>query len=113
MVRFVPNPPRLSRAADAPIRSVGPTGAEALKIRSACLYMPRFARALTRERNARLSEDAKRARAALVLLVVAVALNAAVCGMLSGPFDRYQARLLWLVPCAALLLDVARRRPRP
>ena len=53
------------------------------------------------------------ARAACLLLVLAVALNAAVCGMLSGPFDRYEARLLWLIPCAALLLDVARRPARP
>ena len=48
---------------------------------------------------------------AVVLLVLAVAINAAVCGMLSGPFDRYEARLLWLVPCAAMLLHEARRRP--
>jgi hypothetical protein len=53
----------------------------------------------------------KGSEAAAVLLVLAVAINAAVCGMLSGPFDRYEARLLWLVPCAALLLHEARRRP--
>ena len=52
------------------------------------------------------------AAACAVFLVVAVALNAAVCGMLSGPFDRYEARLLWLIPCAALLLAAARRRAR-
>ena len=42
-------------------------------------------------------------------MVLAVALNAAVCGVLSGPFARYEARLLWLVPAAALLLRAARR----
>ena len=51
-------------------------------------------------------------RATVVFLVLAVILNAAVCGILSGPFDRYQARLLWLVPAAALLYAAARRRTR-
>ena len=50
-----------------------------------------------------------RTRAAVVLMVLAVALNAAVCGILSGPFARYEARVLWLVPAAALLLWAARR----
>ena len=56
------------------------------------------------------TDAAVRTRAAVALMVLAVALNAAVCGMLSGPFDRYEARLLWLIPCAALLLHAARRR---
>jgi hypothetical protein len=29
--------------------------------------------------------------------------NAAVCGVLSGVFDRYQARVVWLVPLLALV----------
>ena len=64
-----------------------------------------------KKKGSALELDA-RTYAAVILLVLAVALNAAVCGMLSGPFDRYEARLLWLVPCAALLLDVARKRAR-
>jgi putative flippase GtrA len=40
--------------------------------------------------------------AAVVLLVLALlAINAAICGILSGPFARYQSRLIWLVPVAA------------
>ncbi len=42
--------------------------------------------------------------ATVVLLLGGVMLNAAVCGILSGPFARYEARLVWLVPLAALLL---------
>ena len=38
------------------------------------------------------------------LLILAVPINAAVCGMLSGPFARYQMRMLWLLPLAAMLL---------
>jgi hypothetical protein len=31
-------------------------------------------------------------------------LNALICGGLSGPHERYQSRLTWLIPLAALLL---------
>ena len=46
----------------------------------------------------------QRLAATVVLLLGGVVLNAAVCGILSGPFARYEARLVWLVPLAALLL---------
>ena len=46
----------------------------------------------------------QRLAATVVLLLGGVILNAAVCGILSGPFARYEARLVWLVPLAALLL---------
>jgi hypothetical protein len=36
-------------------------------------------------------------------IVVGVVVNAVVCGTLSGPHDRYSARVLWLIPLAALL----------
>ena len=54
-------------------------------------------------------DAALRTRATVMLMVLAVAVNAAVCGVLSGPFARYEARLLWLIPAAALLLNAARR----
>lgn len=42
--------------------------------------------------------------------------NALICGALSGPHERYQARLTWLIPVAALLLYYETRamavRPR-
>lgn len=40
---------------------------------------------------------------AIVFLLVALVFNAAVLGVLSGPFARYQARVAWLLPLAALL----------
>jgi hypothetical protein len=49
------------------------------------------------------------------MLVLAAALvggtivNAAVCGTLSSPADRYQARVIWLLPLAAMLVS---QRPR-
>lgn len=49
----------------------------------------------------------------LVLAVLlGVAVNAAVTGALSGPHDRYQARIAWLLPLAGLLaLGVGAARP--
>ena len=48
--------------------------------------------------------------AATAFLLAAVVVNAGVCGVLSGPFARYQARIVWLVPLAAMLLVAGRRR---
>lgn len=39
-----------------------------------------------------------------LLLVMAVIMNAAVTGILSGPFARYSARIVWLTPMLALLV---------
>jgi hypothetical protein len=36
--------------------------------------------------------------------IVAYFANAAICGSLSGVFDRYQSRISWLIPLAALLM---------
>ena len=52
-------------------------------------------------RGLKRNDEAARVLATVALLLIVVALNAAVCGMLSGPFARYQARLVWLTPLAA------------
>lgn len=49
-------------------------------------------------------EDAMKATAAVGLLLIGYVVNAAVCGILSGPFPRYQARVAWLIPLAAALV---------
>jgi hypothetical protein len=46
----------------------------------------------------------------LLTLVVGILLNAAVCGAFSTPKGRYQMRLIWLLPLAALALHQVRRR---
>jgi hypothetical protein len=38
------------------------------------------------------------------LIVFGVVVNAAICGALSGPHDRYESRLAWLIPAVALLV---------
>ena len=50
------------------------------------------------------ADDLMRLKTALSLIATAVLLNAALCGVLAGPFPRYEARLIWLVPLGALLL---------
>ncbi|WP_313535043.1 hypothetical protein [Sphingomonas sp.] len=49
---------------------------------------------------------------ATLLVVFAVLLNGAVCGAISGVFDRYQGRVAWLIPLFALaiLMEVASSR---
>ncbi len=40
-------------------------------------------------------------------LLLGVVLNAAVCGILASPYDRFQARIIWLIPLAGLALLAA------
>jgi hypothetical protein len=42
-------------------------------------------------------------RKAILWVLVGVVLNAAICGCLSGVDDRYQARVIWLLPLVSLL----------
>jgi hypothetical protein len=48
--------------------------------------------------------------ALLAVALVALPVGAAVTGALSGPHDRYQARLMWLPPFAAAVAAAASRR---
>jgi hypothetical protein len=48
----------------------------------------------------------------LALFVLAAVLgNALICGGLSAPHPRYGARIMWLLPLAALLLAMSSRAP--
>ena len=53
------------------------------------------------------NDEAARVLATVALLLAAVAINAAVCGVLSGPFARYQSRIVWIVPLVAVLAACA------
>ena len=37
--------------------------------------------------------------------------NSIICGALAGPYERYQARVIWLVPFTALVVLVAQPSP--
>lgn len=67
------------------------------------LAIPLLAAALWRRREARAWRFA-------ALIALALLANAAATGGLSGPHDRYQARIAWLLPAAALLLWMPRAR---
>ena len=53
------------------------------------------------------SDPMARATAASLFIATAVILNAGICGMIAGPFARYQARVIWLIPAETLLLALA------
>ncbi len=57
--------------------------------------------------------DDRRLVAVAVVFAAGVILNAAVCGILSGPFPRYQSRIVWLIPAGAALLLTRLRRGSP
>jgi len=62
---------------------------------------------LLRRREFRWSSAEARVVATVLLLGAAVVLNAGVCGIFSGPFPRYQARIVWLLPAISVLLGLA------
>ena len=56
----------------------------------------------------------RRLAAFAVVIIAGVALNGIVCGVFSGPWGRYQARVIWLIPMAAeLVLETALQGARP
>ena len=56
----------------------------------------------------------RRLAAFAILIIAGVALNGIVCGVLSRPWGRYQARVIWLIPMAAeLALETALQRAKP
>lgn len=57
-----------------------------------------------RQKRIHFDEDALKAMSAVALFVAGYIINAAVCGVLSGPFPRYQARIAWIIPLAAAIL---------
>jgi putative flippase GtrA len=60
-------------------------------------------RAAVRRRRFDWDDDLTRLLAVIALMMVGVLVNAFVCGALSGPFARYQARLTWLITDGAAL----------
>jgi putative flippase GtrA len=59
------------------------------------------------ERGFDWRDDRIRMLMLLALLLGAVVINALVCGALSGPFARYQARITWLITAGASLSAVS------
>lgn len=66
--------------------------------------------ALVRVRPA--SAEQRRVIAAAVTVLAGVLINALVCGVLASPYDRFQARVIWLVPLVAAALWAMLRKAR-
>ncbi|MBV9954188.1 MAG: hypothetical protein JOZ70_02960, partial [Pseudolabrys sp.] len=58
-------------------------------------------------RRARLQPQAV---ALAVTILLALLLNAAICGVFSNPVNRYQSRLIWLAPLAVMIAVATRTR---
>lgn len=54
-----------------------------------------------RRRLGARDDEPSRVAATMLLLTLIVLVNAGICGVLSGPFARYQSRLIWLLPLGA------------
>jgi hypothetical protein len=58
------------------------------------------------DRTAPWARAAAPLTAAVAILALMVVLNAGVCGIISGAFSRYQARIVWLWPACAGLIAI-------
>jgi putative flippase GtrA len=58
-------------------------------------------------RGLKTGDEPARVAAVILLLLAVAVVNAAICGILSGPFARYQSRLAWLLPVGAGLVMCA------
>lgn len=58
-------------------------------------------------RGLKSGEEPARVAAVMLLLISVLVVNAAICGIFSGPFARYQARLIWLLPVGTGLVACA------
>ena len=55
-------------------------------------------------------EQTTRLRSFALLVITGVVANALICGVLASPYDRFQARVIWLVPLVAIVGWVSWRR---
>ena len=60
-----------------------------------------------------LARSTRRAAAIALFLLAALVGNAAICGVLSNPHDRYQSRLAWLAPLVVAIAMLGRRSDFP
>jgi hypothetical protein len=64
-------------------------------------------------RRRKLTEPFGRTALLVALLGAGLLLNAVIFGVLASPYPRFQARVIWLLPLAALIVvDLVRRLPR-
>jgi hypothetical protein len=62
--------------------------------------------------SAQRREGLDKALSATLIILLGLVINAFVCGAVSTPHDRYQTRVLWLLPFVALALTIRLAQPR-
>ncbi len=90
------DPTPLLEAAQKPLQAVVAVASLVLAAIAAAWLQPR--------RGAPAGDHRRRLGAFAIVIVAGVILNGVVCGALSGPWGRYQARVIWLIPMAAALM---------
>lgn len=95
----------------APLRSTGRL-IDALHASTAALGLLGLAALIWAWRAPHALRGQERLLVMVTALVLAVLINAAICGILASPYDRFQARIIWLIPLAALAVLATRRRPK-
>jgi hypothetical protein len=96
---FRPLPPD-DPGADAAIKHLGDLGIAVTTLGSLALFVLAWASGRTRDGDVEV----------MAMLLLGLMLNALIFGGLSAPADRYQARIVWIVPVMVLLV-VARAGP--
>lgn len=80
---------------------------------TALLSLLTLAAAALALRRRELTERFGRTALLVALVGAGLLLNAVICGVLASPYPRFQARVIWLLPLAALIaVDLVRRLPR-
>jgi hypothetical protein len=72
----------------------------------AALYLVAWTYLSLKSPQARADSDRRLFMAFGAILVFGVVVNAAVCGAISGPFARYQARVAWLLPALVIVAEM-------
>ena len=103
---------RLVGRADPTLARIGPNRPQLTAFSEVVVYLSFFLSALLLVAVRRKLQPVE--KGAIAIIVIGLLANAAICGILSGVTDRYQARVAWLLPTLAIFILLRiRSEPRP
>ncbi len=93
---------RLVGRADPTLTQIGPNRPQLTVFGEIVVYLSFFLSALILVAIRRKLKPVE--KGAIAIVVIGLLTNAAICGILSGVTDRYQARVAWLLPALAIFI---------
>lgn len=93
---------RLVGRADPTLTQIGPNRPQLTAFGEIAVYLSFFLSALILVAVRRKLKPVE--KGAIAIVVIGLLTNAAICGILSGVTDRYQARVAWLLPAVAIFI---------